>query len=150
MGSKANRRCLRQTAAAKTLGVLALLVVAACRPTAEPVTAAATSAPPAAVHREVARAIVREHCGLCHTKHDVNNGLPDVTHIFDVDDPDWSQHLSDDQLAAALDNLAEDDPDLGVLPAFERFISDELAWRDAHPMLYPPAHRQRPRRGTTQ
>ena len=73
-----------------------------------------------------------------------------MTHIFDVDETDWSKDLSDDQLAAALDNLAEDGPEIGELTVFERFIADELAWRDAHPALYPAALREQPRRGTTQ
>ena len=96
-------------------------------------------------HREPARALLLARCAGCHVPHEVTRDFPDVTHIFDLQRKDWSATMSDDQLIAAIENLLSDGATSAEVALYEKFIADEIAWRDAHAADYPRALRERPR-----
>ena len=140
--------------------MLSACAPASSPPAAEPAVARAASLEAAALpatanlppmtadvvaHRERARSLLEEHCGACHVPDDHGQAL--ALHIYDLSQPDWSGTLSDAQLPVLQQKLLDDGANADERLVLERFVQDELAWRDAHPALYPRAFRERPPRG---
>jgi hypothetical protein len=85
-----------------------------------------------ATHREDARAILESHCGLCHLPASEPEFEGLAIHIFDLTQKDWSATLSDAQLDEVVKKLVDDGAPDDEVRALERFVADELKWRDLH------------------
>ncbi|HEY4220188.1 MAG TPA: hypothetical protein VGO62_02580, partial [Myxococcota bacterium] len=102
-----------------------------------------------ATHREALRQILEVHCGLCHLPPAIGGGTGMALPIYDLSAADWSGTLSDAQLPIVEQKLHDDGADVTEMQVANRFVVDELAWRDAHAALYPLALRERAPRATT-